>query len=136
GGGNFLILGESPEVTLEAAERAVEAMERVEGVVMPFPGGIVRSGSKTTSKYKFLRASTNTAFCPTIKRQVESRLPEEVNCVLEIVIDGLTEEAIREAMRVGIEAACIPGIVRISAGNYGGTLGQYQFYLHQILGGA
>jgi len=136
GGGNFLILGESPEVTLEAAERAVEAMERVEGVVMPFPGGIVRSGSKTTSKYKFLRASTNTAFCPTIKRLVESRLPEEVNCVLEIVIDGLTEEAIREAMRVGIEAACIPGIVRISAGNYGGTLGQYQFYLHQILGGA
>jgi len=133
GGGNFLILGQSPEVTLEAAEGAVEAMEEVKGVVMPFPGGVVRSGSKTSSKYKFLRASTNTAFCPTIRRQTESALPEGVNSVLEIVIDGLTEDAVREATRAGVLAACIPGIVRISAGNYGGTLGQYQFYLHEVL---
>lgn len=133
GGGNFLILGESPEVTLEAAGRAVEAMEKVKGVVMPFPGGIVRSGSKTTSKYKFLRASTNTAYCPTIRRQTKSALPEGVNSVLEIVIDGLDERAVREATRVGIQAACIPGIVRISAGNYGGTLGQYQIYLYEVL---
>jgi formylmethanofuran--tetrahydromethanopterin N-formyltransferase len=133
GGGNFLILGQSPEVTLEAAERAVEAMEKVKGVVMPFPGGIVRSGSKTTSQYKFLRASTNTAYCPTLRRQTESALLEGVNSVLEIVIDGLYEGAVREATRVGILAACIPGIVRISAGNYGGTLGQYQFYLHEVL---
>ncbi len=134
GGGNFLILGERPDVALEAAERAVEAMRKVEGIVMPFPGGIVRSGSKTTSRYKFLHASTNTDFCPTIKRQVESQLPPEVNSVLEIVIDGLDEEAVRRAMQVGIPAACIPGIVRISAGNYGGTLGQYQFHLHELLG--
>lgn len=134
GGGNFLILGESPQVTLEAAERAVEAMRKVERVVMPFPGGIVRSGSKTTSRYKFLRASTNTAYCPTIRRQTESALPEGVNSVLEIVIDGLDEWAIREAMRVGIRAACQPGVVRISAGNYGGTLGQYQFRLREIVG--
>jgi formylmethanofuran--tetrahydromethanopterin N-formyltransferase len=133
GGGNFLILGSSPEVTLEAAERAVEAMEKVKGVVMPFPGGIVRSGSKTTSQYKFLRASTNTAYCPTIRRQTESALPEGVNSVLEIVIDGLDEGAVREATRVGILAACIPGIMRISAGNYGGTLGQYQIYLQEVL---
>jgi formylmethanofuran--tetrahydromethanopterin N-formyltransferase len=133
GGGNFLILGSSPEVTLEAAERAVEAMEKVKGVVMPFPGGIVRSGSKTTSKYKFLRASTNTAFCPTIRRQTESALPKGVNSVLEIVIDGLDEGAVREATRVGILAACIPGVVRISAGNYGGTLGRYQIHLHEVL---
>jgi formylmethanofuran--tetrahydromethanopterin N-formyltransferase len=136
GGGNFLILGESPDVTLEASERAVEAMEKVRGVVMPFPGGIVRSGSKTTSRYKFLRASTNTAYCPTIRRQTESALPEGVNSVLEIVIDGLYEASIEQAMRVGIQAACIPGIVRISAGNYGGTLGQYHFHLRQIMGGA
>lgn len=135
GGGNFLILGESPEITLKASERAVEAIEKVKGVVTPFPGGIVRSGSKTTSQYKFLRASTNTAYCPTIRRQTESALPEGVNSVLEIVIDGLWEVAIQQAMRVGVLAACIPGIVRISAGNYGGTLGQYQFHLHQILGG-
>ena len=108
-------------------------MEKVKGVVMPFPGGIVRSGSKTTSQYKFLRASTNTAYCPTIRRQTESALPEEVNSVLEIVIDGLDEGAVREATRVGILAACIPGIVRISAGNYGGTLGQYQIHLHEVL---
>ena len=132
GGGNFLILGESPQATLEAAERAVEAMEKVKGVVMPFPGGIVRSGSKTTSQYKFLRASTNTAYCPTIRRQTESALPEGVNSVLEIVIDGLNEEAVREATRAGIEAACRPGIVRISAGNYGGTLGQYQVHLREL----
>ncbi len=136
GGGNFLILGESLDVTLEASERAVEAMEKVRGVVMPFPGGIVRSGSKTTSQYKFLRASTNTAYCPTIRRQTESALPEGVNSVLEIVIDGLYESSIRQAMQVGIRAACIPGIVRISAGNYGGTLGQFHFHLRQIMGGA
>jgi len=134
GGGNFLILGDSPQAALEAAEQAVEAMREVRGVVMPFPGGIVRSGSKTTSRYKFLRASTNTAYCPTIRRQTESALPEGVNSVLEIVIDGLNEWAIREAMRVGIRAACRPGIVRISAGNYGGTLGQYQFHLQEIVG--
>ncbi len=132
GGGNFLILGKDLEVTLEATERAVEGMKGVKGVVMPFPGGIVRSGSKISSKYKFLHASTNTAFCPTIKRQVESQLPEEVNCVLEIVIDGLDEGAVREVMQLGIKAACIRGIERISAGNYGGTLGQYQIYLHEL----
>ena len=132
GGGNFLILGESPEATLEAAERAVEAMEKVKGVVLPFPGGIVCSGSKTTSKYKFLRASTNTAYCPTIRRQTESALSKGINSVLEIVIDGLDEEAVREATRVGIEAACRPGIVRISAGNYGGNLGQYHIHLREL----
>jgi formylmethanofuran--tetrahydromethanopterin N-formyltransferase len=135
GGGNFLILGKDPKVALEAAERAVEAMGKVEGVVMPFPGGIVRSGSKTTSKYKFLNASTNTAFCPTIRRQTESALPEGVNSVQEVVIDGLGERAVREAMRVGIQAASRPGIVRISAGNYGGTLGQFHFHLREIMGG-
>ncbi len=136
GGGNFLMLGERLGVTLEGWERAVEVMEKVKGVVMPFPGGIVRSGSKTTSQYKFMRASTNTAYCPTIRRQTESALPEGVNCVLEIVIDGLYEASIEQAMRVGIQAACIPGIVGISAGNYGGTLGQFHFHLRQIMGGA
>ena len=85
GGGNFLILGENPDATLEAAERAVEAMQQVREVVMPFPGGIVRSGSKTRSQYKFLIASTNDAFCPTLRGMVESALPEGVNSVLEIV---------------------------------------------------
>lgn len=133
GGGNFLILAEDGPSALEAAETAVEAISAVDGVVTPFPGGVVRSGSKTTSKYSFLRASTNDAYCPRLKGQVESALPEEVNSVLEIVIDGLSEEAIAQAISVGVRTACRPGVVRISAGNYGGTLGQYQFHLHKLL---
>jgi formylmethanofuran--tetrahydromethanopterin N-formyltransferase len=134
GGGNFLILGEDERSTLEAAEAAAEAIRGIAGVVAPFPGGIVRSGSKTSSKYKFLHASTNSPYCPVLRGQVDTALPESVNSVLEIVIDGLSEEAVAQAIRVGVEAACQPGVVRISAGNYGGTLGPYQFHLHQIMG--
>jgi len=133
GGGNFLVLGENVDVTLEATERAVEAMQKVRGIVLPFPGGIVRSGSKTRSQYKFLIASTNDAYCPTLRGAVKSELPEGVNSVLEIVIDGLTVEAVEESTRVGVLAACIPGIRRITAGNYGGTLGQFQIHLHKVL---
>lgn len=133
GGGNFLILGENLDVTLEASERAVEAMQKVHGVILPFPGGIVRSGSKTRSRYKFLIASTNDAYCPTLRGGVNSALPEGVNSVLEIVIDGLDLPSVEESTRVGIRAACIPGIHRISAGNYGGTLGQFQIHLHKVL---
>jgi formylmethanofuran--tetrahydromethanopterin N-formyltransferase len=133
GGGNFLVLGENVDATLEATERAVEAMQKVRGVALPFPGGIVRSGSKTRSRYKFLIASTNDAYCPTLRGNVESALPEGVNSVLEIVIDGLDLPSVEESTRVGVRAACIPGIRRISAGNYGGTLGQFQIHLHKVL---
>ena len=133
GGGNFLVLGENVDATLEATERAVEAMQKVRGVALPFPGGIVRSGSKTRSRYKFLIASTNDAYCPTLRSSVESALPEGVNSVLEIVIDGLDLPSVEESTRVGVRAACIPGIRRISAGNYGGTLGQFQIHLHKVL---
>jgi formylmethanofuran--tetrahydromethanopterin N-formyltransferase len=134
-GGNFLVLGESLAGTLRAAERAVEAMRRVRGVITPFPGGIVRSGSKVGSRYAFLNASTNTGFCPSLRGQVKSELPDGVGAVLEVVIDGLTPEAVGEAMRVGIHAACGPGVVKISAGNYGGKLGKHQFALHRLLAG-
>ncbi|HMD90114.1 MAG TPA: formylmethanofuran--tetrahydromethanopterin N-formyltransferase [Anaerolineaceae bacterium] len=134
GGGNFLILGENPDVTLEATERAVEAMKQVRGAILPFPGGMVRSGSKTTSRYKFLHASTNDAYCPTVRGIVKTALPDGVNSVLEIVIDGLDESSVAESTRVGVLAACIPGIRLITSGNYGGSLGQYKFHLHQILG--
>lgn len=132
GGGNFLVLGESAEATLVACEAAVTAMREISDVIMPFPGGIVRSGSKVGSQYKFLTASTNTAFCPTLRAQVESELIEGTNSVLEIVVNGLTEAAVREAMRAGIEAACRPGVVQITAGNYGGKLGQYHIYLREL----
>ncbi len=133
GGGNILILGSDLPATLRAAELAAEAMQRVPGVILPFPGGIVRSGSKVGSRYKFLKASTNDAYCPSLRSLVSSALPEEVNSVMEIVIDGLDVPAIEQATRVGIQAACIDGILRIAAGNYGGNLGKYKFHLHKVL---
>ncbi len=137
GGGNFLILAKSQPQALAACEVAIEAMRKVENVIMPFPGGVVRSGSKVGSKYKALNASTNDAFCPTLKGQTQSQLSDEIESVMEIVIDGLSADDIRSAMKVGIEAACAlgsdHGIQRISAGNYGGKLGPFLFPLHEIL---
>lgn len=137
GGGNFLILAKTSRHGLTACERAVKAIRRVHGAVTTFPGGIVGSGSKVGSKYRFLPASTNEAYCPTLKGQVNSELTDEVGSVLEIVIDGLNEEAIKDAMYEGIMAVCQSGpdkgIYRISAGNYGGKLGPYHFHLKEIL---
>jgi formylmethanofuran--tetrahydromethanopterin N-formyltransferase len=133
GGGNILILGEDLTVTLRAAELAAEAMQRVAGIILPFPGGIVRSGSKVGSRYKFMKASTNDAYCPSLRGLVSSALPEGVNTVLEIVIDGLDAQAVAQATRAGILAACIPGIRRITAGNYGGNLGKFKFHLRKVL---
>jgi formylmethanofuran--tetrahydromethanopterin N-formyltransferase len=136
GGGNFLILAEDADSALAAAEAAVEAIEGRPGVILPFPGGIVRSGSKVGStRYTGMIASTNDAYCPTVRSLTESSLPEGVNAVLELVLDGLDAAAISDAMRVGIEAACLPGVRVITAGNYGGKLGPHHFHLRQIMGG-
>jgi formylmethanofuran--tetrahydromethanopterin N-formyltransferase len=132
-GGNFLIIGDSQSAALAAAEAAVAAIRRVPGVILPFPGGIVRSGSKVGSKYRKLRASTNDAYCPTLRGLVPSALPDGANAVYEIVIDGLDLSAVEEATRVGVRAACRPGVLRISAGNYRGKLGPYHLHLHQLL---
>jgi formylmethanofuran--tetrahydromethanopterin N-formyltransferase len=135
GGGNFLILGRDQEAALAAAEAAVAAMRRVDGVILPFPGGIVRSGSKVGARrYRKMIASTNDAFCPTLRgrRGVHSALPEGANAVYEIVVNGLDRAAIEQALRLGIEAACRPGVVRIAAGNYGGRLGRHHFRLHDL----
>ncbi|HEX6985847.1 MAG TPA: formylmethanofuran--tetrahydromethanopterin N-formyltransferase [Planctomycetaceae bacterium] len=136
GGGNFLILAETPDAALDAAEAAAEAMDPLPQVILPFPGGVVRSGSKIGSRrYKGLIASTSDAFCPTLRAVTRSELPDGVNGVLEIVIDGLDAAAVARAMRVGIEAACRPGVVAITAGNYGGKLGPHHFHLRKILAG-
>jgi formylmethanofuran--tetrahydromethanopterin N-formyltransferase len=134
-GGNFLILGRSPQGTLAAAVRAVEAIRGVPGVILPFPGGIVRSGSKVGSKYRALVASTNDPYCPTLRRSVETALPDEVASVLEIVIDGLGADQVRAAMAAGIRAACGAEVVRIGAGNYGGRLGKHLVPLRPLLEG-
>ncbi len=137
GGGNFLVLARGPAEALAACEAAIAVMSKVPGAIMPFPGGVVRSGSKVGSKYKTLTASTNDAFCPTLRGAVKSELSPDVGAVLEIVIDGLTETEVRHAMRAGIDAACkvgsAGGVLRISAGNYGGKLGQFHFRLHDIV---
>lgn len=137
GGGNLLILARARAAAVAAAERAVEAMRKIEGVIMPFPGGVVRSGSKVGSKYKSLIASSNDAFCPTLKGLTESKLTPDIEAVLEIVIDGLTSDAVAAAMKAGMVAICEmgaeAGIAGISAGNYGGKLGQFNFHLHRIL---
>lgn len=139
GGGNFLILAERAEAALTAAEAAVAAMRRVRGVVLPFPGGVVRSGSKVGARhYKEMIASTNDAYCPTLRGHlgVTSELPEGVQSALEIVVNGLDRAAIEQALRAGIRAACLQGVVEISAGNYGGKLGKHHFHLHELLVGS
>jgi formylmethanofuran--tetrahydromethanopterin N-formyltransferase len=137
GGGNFLVLAASQPQALAACEAAIAAMRQIPEVIMPFPGGVVRSGSKVGSKYKALAASTNDAYCPTIQGITKTALTPEIGSVMEIVIDGLTEKAIAAAMRAGILAitklGAAKGIRRIDAGNYGGKLGKYQFRLHEIL---
>jgi len=137
GGGNFLVLAESQPQALAACEAAIDAMKKLPNVIMPFPGGVVRSGSKVGSKYKTLSASTNDAFCPTLKGQTATALSPEIESVMEIVIDGLSEADISAAMRVGMQAVCelgsAQGVRRISAGNYGGKLGPFLFHLRQIL---
>jgi len=139
GGGNLLILANDQAAALAAAAAAVEAMRRVQGVILPFPGGIVRAGSKVGAKrYKNMIASTNDAYCPTVRGRigVASELPEAVNSVLEIVVDGLDRQAIEDCLRAGLDAACLPRVVQISAGNYGGKLGKHHFKLHELLGQA
>ena len=132
-GGNFLILGKSQAAALAAAEAAVAAISRVPGVILPFPGGVVRSGSKVGSRYKKLKASTNDAYCPTLRGITKSVLPDGANAVYEIVLDGLDLAAVEEATRVGVRAACVSGVLGISAGNYGGKLGPFHLHLHKLL---
>ncbi|WP_422925298.1 formylmethanofuran--tetrahydromethanopterin N-formyltransferase [Singulisphaera sp. PoT] len=132
-GGNIILLGDDPTRALEATEVAVRAMRECPDIILPFPGGIARSGSKVGSKYKALRASTNTAFAPTLRGLVESTLPPEVECVYEIVIDGLTLESVERATAVGIRAGALPGVVAITSGNYGGKLGPFLIRPHDVL---
>jgi formylmethanofuran--tetrahydromethanopterin N-formyltransferase len=137
GGGNLLLIGRDRAGLLETTEAAVQAIARVPDVITPFPGGIVRSGSKVGAKYKGMIASTNDAFCPTLKGAVKSELGRDAIAVLEIVIDGLTPKAVGNAMKAGlksvVEGGAAKGVMRISAGNYGGKLGQHHYHLKDLL---
>lgn len=134
-GGNFYILADNQAAALTAAEIAVDEINKLTGTITPFPGGVVASGSKVGSKYKFLKASTNTSYCPSLREDGTCALPEEIKAGYEIVINGLNREAIEQSMRAGIKAACtVPGVVKITAANFGGKLGPHQFNLQKILG--
>jgi len=138
GGGNLLLLATGTEAALAGAEAAVAAMRRVPGTVLPFPGGVVRSGSKVGSKYPTLPASTNDAWCPSLAHLVHhSELTPEIGCVLEIVIDGLSEDCVAASMRAGLQAltqrGAAAGVLRVGAGNYGGKLGPFHFHLRKLL---
>ncbi len=141
GGGNLLLLARDTDSALAAASSAVAAMRRLPNVILPFPGGVVRSGSKVGSKYAALSALTNHAFCPGLVGLVDdSELTPETRCVLEIVIDGLSGADVGAAMRAGLQAGIAlgsaRGLLRISAGNYGGKLGPFHFHLHKLLVGS
>ncbi len=135
-GGNFLVMGEDEDSTLEASERAVEAILEVPGVITPFPGGLCRSGSKVGSAYAFLKASTNTPFCPAIKHTLPgSQVPAGCNSVLEVILNGLDEPSVMKAMAAGIRAATeVEGVKWITAVNFGGKLGKFQMGLKDALG--
>ena len=133
-GGNLLICGTNSASALVAAEVAVEAIRSCPDVALPFPGGIVRSGSKVGSRYPKLKASTNDAYCPTLRSLVKSELPVGCQAVYELVIEGLNFKAIQSAMRHGLHAAAAsPGVLRITAGNYGGKLGKHHYHLRDLL---
>jgi formylmethanofuran--tetrahydromethanopterin N-formyltransferase len=133
GGGNLIVLAADDERALAAAEAAVAAM-RGDGVALPFPGGIVRSGSKVGAlTSKSMPASTNHQFAPTLRVQAgDTLVPEDVGSVLEIVIDGVSEDAVREAMRRGLHAAAAAGASHLSAANFGGGLGPFHFPLAEL----
>ncbi|MCC6579628.1 MAG: formylmethanofuran--tetrahydromethanopterin N-formyltransferase [Phycisphaeraceae bacterium] len=134
GGGNMLIEGAEQGSTLDAARRAVDAIAPLPDVITPFPGGVVRSGSKVGSRYKALFASSNDEYCPVLRTRTKSKLRPGVTTVYEIVINGLNAGAISHAMCVGIDAACDgPGVIAVSAGNYGGNLGKFHFRLHDVM---
>ncbi len=137
GGGNFLMIGTTIEVVSRACRAAARAIAALPQVITPFAGGATRSGSKVGSKYASMIASTNEAFCPSLRGVVASQLSAQEHAVLEIVIDGLTSDDVAAAMRVGIHAACEEaggqGLLRITAGNYGGKLGRHHFHLQQVL---
>jgi formylmethanofuran--tetrahydromethanopterin N-formyltransferase len=133
-GGNIIMLGRDSASALRAAEAAAAAMRTVRDVILPFPGGIARSGSKVGSRYSALIASTNESLCPTLRAQVpDTDVPPGVSSVLEIVIDGLTLEAVRDAMAQGLEAAARSGASHVTAGNYGGNLGPYRIDLRDLV---
>ncbi|MCA9124105.1 MAG: formylmethanofuran--tetrahydromethanopterin N-formyltransferase [Planctomycetales bacterium] len=132
-GGNIIIQAVDMPAGLAAVRRAIEAASACEGVIAPFPGGVARSGSKVGSRYSGLPASTADAYCPTLRGRVDTKLHDGVNCVYEIVLDGVDEAAVADGMKTLVHAAAGEGIIAITAGNYGGKLGKFHFHLRELV---
>ncbi len=132
-GGNIIVQAVGQAGCLAAVRRATAAIWQLPGVITPFPAGVARSGSKVGSRYKGLKASTSDPYCPTLRGHVASKLHAAANCALEIVVDGVSEAAVGAAMSAGLRAAAGPGVVAITAGNYGGKLGKFQFHLRELV---
>ena len=132
-GGNLIIQGTTQQSALDSARRAVEAIAPLAEVITPFPGGVVRSGSKVGSRYEGLVASTNEAFCPTLRGRVDTELVPEAQCAYEVVINGTGESEVAHAMHQALLAAADPKVPALSAGNYGGKLGKFHYHLRQVL---
>jgi formylmethanofuran--tetrahydromethanopterin N-formyltransferase len=135
-GGNFLVMGKDRRSALSGAEAAVSAISETKGVIMSFAGGIVGSGSKVGCRnYRFpMPASTNHPWCPTLKGKIgDSKVPDGVMSVYEIVLNGIDEASVKGAMKAGIVAAAETGhVMYIGASNFDGKLGQYKLYLHDL----
>jgi formylmethanofuran--tetrahydromethanopterin N-formyltransferase len=135
-GGNLWFFGPDEDTALDAAERAAEAAEKTPDSVTTFPGGIAGSGSKAGSSYDFLIAATYAEYCPTLKEKLgeKSKVPDGVSSIMEIIINGRDLNALQNATRNAIHAAAeTPGLIKISAGNYGGRLGKTFVHLHELL---
>ncbi len=132
-GGNIILQAATPQAALDAARRGAESLQKLTGIIAPFPGGVARSGSKVGSRYKMLKASTAEAYCPTLRGRVTSNLHPDANSAYEIVIDGVSETAVANAMSTAIRAAVGNGVLAIGAGNYGGKLGKFHFHLRRLL---
>lgn len=132
-GGSLIVQGRDQMLTLAAARRAAQAIEQLPGVIAPFPGGVVRSGSKVGARYRGLRASTNEAWCPTLRGNVASAMDAQAECSYELVIDGVDETHVARSMAVAARAAAGADTLSIAAANFGGNLGKFHFYLREVL---
>lgn len=133
-GGNFWYMCKTKKAVMNAGKKALEAIGQIEGVITPFD--VCSAGSKPETRFPWIGPTTNHPYCPSLKRKLgeASKVPEHVNYIPEIVINGVSMKAVKEAMRAGIEAAIIiDGVIRISAGNYGGKLGKHKIFLREIL---
>jgi formylmethanofuran--tetrahydromethanopterin N-formyltransferase len=132
-GGNFWVLCQTKDALRKAGEKALQAIHRVPGVVTPFD--VCSAGSKPETHYPLIGPTTNHQYCPSLKQKLgaESKVPEGVNYIPEIVINGTSLDAVKQAMKLGIEAARqVEGVVGISAGNYEGKLGKFKINLREL----